>query len=73
MMWISFSRHSSAHGKLHVTLQSVVGFGQIVNSSEILWLSSLPIRMKKIQLRINSLFIHTKLTIGKSLGYAYFC
>ena len=35
-----------AHGQL--TLQSMVGSGRILNSSETLWLSSLPAKMKKI-------------------------
>ena len=36
-----------AQGQL--TPQSMVGSGQISNSSEILWLSSLPAKMKKIR------------------------
>ena len=32
-----------------LTLQSVVGSGRNLNSFKVLWLSSLPVRMKKIQ------------------------
>ena len=42
-----------AHGQL--TLQSMVGSGRISNSSETLWLSSLPARMKKIQSKMKAL------------------
>ena len=44
---------SDAQGQL--TLQSMVGSGRISNLSEILWLSSLPARMKKIQSNIKAL------------------
>ena len=43
-LWDSFS---DAQGQL--TPQSLVKVGRISTSSEILWLSSLPARMKKIQ------------------------
>ena len=39
-----------AQGQL--TPQSMVGSGQISNSSETLWLSSLPAKMKKIRLKM---------------------
>ena len=42
-----------AQGQL--TLQSVVGSGQISNSSKTLWLSSLPVKMKKIQSKMKAL------------------
>ena len=41
-----------AQGQL--TLQSMVGSGQISNSSKTLWLSSLPAKMKKVQPKLNS-------------------
>ena len=42
-----------AQGQL--TLQSVVGSGQISNSSKTLWLSSLPAKMKKIRSKMKAL------------------
>ena len=42
-----------AQGQL--TLQSMVGFDQISNSSKPLWLSSLPAKMKKIRSKIKAL------------------
>ena len=42
-----------AQGQL--TLQTMVGSGQISNSSKILWLSSLPAKMKKIQSQMKAL------------------
>ena len=36
----------------HLTLQSMVGSGQISNFSEPLWLSSLTAKMKKIRLKM---------------------
>ena len=38
-----------------VTLHSLVGSGRILNSFEILWLSSLPARIKKIQSKMKAL------------------
>ena len=38
-----------------LTLQSMVGSGLNSNSSEILWLSSLPARMKKVQSKMKAL------------------
>ena len=42
-----------AQGQL--TLQSMVGSGQISNSSKILWLTSLPAKMKKIRSKMKAL------------------
>ena len=42
-----------AQGQL--TLQSMVGSGRISNSSETLWLSSLPAKIKKIRSKIKAL------------------
>ena len=42
-----------AQGQL--TLQSMVGSGQILNSSKTLWLSSLPAKMKKIRSKMKAL------------------
>ena len=42
-----------AQGQL--TLQSMVGSGQVSNSSKTLWLSSLPANMKKIQSKMKAL------------------
>ena len=42
-----------AQGQL--TLQSMVGFGQISNSSKTLWLSSLSAKIKKIQSKMKAL------------------
>ena len=42
-----------AQGQL--TLQSMVGSGRISNSSEALWLSSLPAKMKKTRSKIEAL------------------
>ena len=42
-----------AQGQL--TLQSIFGSGQILNSSKTLWLSSLPAKMKKIRSKMKAL------------------
>ena len=44
---------SDAQGPL--TTQFIVGSGQILNSSETLWLSLLPVKMKKIQSKMKVL------------------
>ena len=41
--------------KGQLTPQSMVGSGQISNSSETLWSSSLPAKMKKIQSKMKAL------------------
>ena len=42
-----------AQGQL--TLQSLVRCGRILNSSEMLWMSSLPVSMKKIRSKMKAL------------------
>ena len=50
LSWVFFS---DAHGQL--TPEFKVRSGRITNPSDILWLSSLPARIKKIRFKMNSL------------------
>ena len=57
---------SDAQGQL--TQQSLVRSGRISNSSDILWMSSLPASMKKIQLKMKALDCSQDFSHYKSMG-----